>query len=495
MASLGLNLKATEVNKDVRCNLPIQKKADGLLSRLEQVATGALVASPIHAKNVLEPKEGSLWHSPKKSPESASSQPTLTPAAVTPGTAAARRLRAIAIVSKNINADDAEEATLKEPAKFENARGSSRVSAETLLPPIHEKSILSINATAERIQLRQLVVFNAQPSRSGSQQDLQAAASDSSSVPSRPQSAQGLSVLGSRVVMHCRSVPVGKFSSLDRYTEAFFHQALKINPLIQRPQFNKLILGLSQILCRIRETDFLSKFIVREEAADRKELRKEDISFIRFRSAISRLQEILIESGIQGPPTDKRRQFCFWTGQEAQKIANSHDYICDDKVPMISYLVECWKCIDKSDELHHQMPYLFSLIYANLAKDDVVVYVSSVNIEGKAVLNSNSSFWVELNVLINNPAVISIQTFFIEKKEASSKWLGPFDLKTQTLTDCADVVQLSRRGDETSVTIPRVAGMISRWQSSIRPASAPPSQSNPTSKSFADLVLERMAKK
>ncbi len=472
MSALRLNTNVTEAKRQEREDLPIEKKASDLLSRVEKVASGVLVASPISAQKALEPKAGSLWHSPKKSPESASSQPTLTPNLLTPGTVAARRLRAIAIVPKNITSDDEGAQAFKEPGKFETSRGSSRVSAETLLTPIQEKSIASFTPTAERFQLRQPTFSQPRPSTIGPVQDL--------------------CVSGSRSVLHTRSFPLGKFSSLDRYTEVFFHQAQKINPSIQRPQFNILILGLSQILCKIREADFLTEFVVKKASAPGP-LRKEDVSFLRFSSSITRLQEILIESGIEGPPTDKPRQFCFWTGPEAQKIANTKDYICDDKVPMIRFLVECWKCIDKSDELHHQMPYLFSLIYANLAKDDVVVYVSSVNPEGKAVLNSNSAFWVELNVLINNPAVSSIQTFFIEKKEANPHWHGPFDLKTQTLTDCADIVQLSRRGDLTSVAIPTVAGMISRWGSSTRPASAPPSQSNP--KSFADLVLEKVTKK
>jgi hypothetical protein len=395
--------------------------------------------------------------------------------ALTPGTAAARRLRAIAIVPKKITSDDEKEQAFQEPTKFQNLRGLSRVSAEAVLPPIHEKSIAAFPPTPERFQLKQLVVPQTRPSTAGSAQDLR--------------------VSGSRSVLHSKSVPLGKFSTLDRYTEVFFHQAQKINPSLQRPQFNKLILGLSQILCKIREADFLAEFVVIKGSSAPGHLRKEEISFVRFSSAVARLQEILVESGIQGPPTDKPRQFCFWTGPEAQKIANAKDYICDDKVPMIRFLVECWKCIDASDELHNQMPYLFSLIYANLAKDDVVVYVSSVNTEGKAVLNSNSAFWVELNVLINNSAVSSIQTFFIEKKDAQPQWHGPFDLKTQTLTDCAGVVQLSRRGDATSVAIPRVAGMISRWHSSARPASAPPYQSGAASPSFADVVLEKMGKK
>lgn len=140
------------------------------------------------------------------------------------------------------------------------------------------------------------------------------------------------------------------------------------------------------------------------------------------------------------------------------------------------------------------MPYLFSLIYANLARGDVSVYVSSTNEKGKAVLNANSAFWLELNVLIKNPNVSSIDTFFIDKQEVESKWEGPFDLKKEGLDKCKEVVELSRRGDTVSVSLQKISECISTWQSK-RSTSAPLFLEESSRLSFEHVSTEIVEKK
>jgi hypothetical protein len=245
------------------------------------------------------------------------------------------------------------------------------------------------------------------------------------------------------------------------------------------------------VLLEISNSDFLTEYTSQVTVLSAKEKDR----FKKFEALLSKLEKKMIKAGIRGPEL-KEQKFCFWTGEEGQKIANSGEFICDDKVPMIHFLVDCWKTIDKESILHTQMPYLFSLIYANLAHGDVSVYVSSTNEKGKAVLNANSAFWVELNVLIKNRNVSSINTFFIDKQEVEYKWEGPFDLKKEGLDKCKEVVELSRRGDAVSVSLPKISECISTWQSK-RSNSAPlflEASSSLSSDNISTAIVEKKQK-
>lgn len=282
-----------------------------------------------------------------------------------------------------------------------------------------------------------------------------------------------------------RSLP----SCKDDKESRFYDVALKINPELKSKVFSSLMRTLNLVLLEISNPDFLTEYTSQVTMPSAKEKDR----FIKFEALLSKLKKKMIKAGISGPEHEGKK-FCFWTGAEGQKIANSDGFICDDKVPMVHFLVQCWKTIDKESILHAQMPYLFSLIYANLARGDVSVYVSSTNEKGKAVLNANSAFWLELNVLIKNPNVSSIDTFFIDKQEVESKWEGPFDLKKEGLDKCKDVVELSRRGDTVSVSLPKISECISTWQSK-RSTSAPLFLEESSRLSFEDVSTEIVEKK
>lgn len=469
MSFIHLVPRAPLVKDNQHLPLPHSEPSDDMAKKVARVVSGELQASPMGSRAVLEPRAGSVWQSPtKKSPEARPA--VLQPAeASTPRTAISKRLMCMALPA---HLSDSQEDLNGNPKGF--LLPPTPYKSLNDFPPIDEKSILKL------------------PSASFKPAPLSRASS------SRPESAAPLlHVTGSKASLHTRSASSkSKWSSISVYESQFFNVARQINPKISRPDFNRLFIVLSQVLHKLTEEDFLSQFIVKDIDAAKEKIHKSDVSFVRFNSTITSLIDILIDSGIQGPPKDKPRKFCFWTGLEAQKIANTDEYICDDKVPLISFLVECWKLVDKSDRLYKQMPYLFSLIYANLAKDDVVVYVSSTNSSGKAVLNSDSAFWVELNVLIKNPNVSSIQTFFIHQEAGKAQWHKPYDLKIVKLTECGDVVELSRRGDAASLGLPRISKIIASWQDAARPASAPPESSHRTSPGFlADLSLRLLKQK
>jgi|GEM_PF-2245407 len=278
-------------------------------------------------------------------------------------------------------------------------------------------------------------------------------------------------------------------SCKDDKESRFYGVALKINPELKSKVFSSLMRTLNDVLLEISNRDFLTEYTSQVTMPSAKEKDR----FLKFEALLSKLKKKMIKAGISGPELEGKK-FCFWTGAEGQKIANSDGFICDDKVAMVHFLVECWKTIDKESILHAQMPYLFSLIYANLARGDVSVYVSSTNEKGKAVLNANSAFWLELNVLIKNPKVSSIDTFFIDKQEVESKWEGPFDLKKEGLDKCKDVVELSRREDTVSVSLPKISECISTWQSK-RSTSAPLFLEQPSRLSFEDVSTQIVEKK
>lgn len=293
----------------------------------------------------------------------------------------------------------------------------------------------------------------------------------SSSIASGANSAAGslldLQIVGAQLQIVSRPVtPKSRLTHISKYERHFFKHAQVFNPSLSQVDFKEVFQSLSEILIKISEPKFLGEYIAQKKPEGSSDIDTTPLAFLRFEQMLEKFQNQLAHIGIPSLAASSSKKFCFWTGSAGQEMANQEDFICDDKVPMIHFLVECWKSIDKSDELHLQLPYLFSLIYANLASGDVAVYVSSVGSEGKAVINVNSALWVELNVLINNKKVRSIQTYFIDKKDQESKWIGPFDLKQDYFQKCSEYVELSRRRDTASVKLDRMSGYIARWSSS-----------------------------
>lgn len=293
----------------------------------------------------------------------------------------------------------------------------------------------------------------------------------SSSIASGANSVTGslldLQIVGAQLQIVSRPVtPKSRHSHISKFERHFFKHAQVFNPSLSQVDFKEVFQSLSEILIKISEPTFLGEYIAQKKPDDSSDIDTTPLAFLRFEQMLEKFQSQLSNIGIPSFTESSSRKFCFWTGSAGQEMANQEDFICDDKVPMIHFLVECWKSIDKSDELHVQLPYLFSLIYANLASGDVAVYISSIGNDGKAVINVNSAFWVELNVLINNKKVRSIQTYFIDKKDQESKWIGPFDLKQDYFQKCSEYVELSRRKDTASVKLDRMSGYIARWSSS-----------------------------